>query len=176
LPDFQPEDCLSFTLYDATVPPLAHMLDNLGNCLEKGAAHAKEKGEDFKTYLESRLAPDMFALTRQVQVACDMAKGAGARLAGVEIPKYEDHETSLAELKARIAKTVAFLKGLDRKSFEGAENREIVLKFPNREFHFKGSDYLTGFALPNVYFHITAAYAILRSKGVPLGKSDYLRQ
>ena len=165
---------MSFTLYDVAVPPLARMLGNLGHCLEKGAAHAQEKGEDFKTYLESRLAPDMFPLIKQVQVACDMAKGAGARLAGVEIPKYDDNETSLAELKDRIARTVAFLKGLDRKAFDGAEGREIVLKFPQREFRFNGSDYLTGFVLPNVYFHITAAYAILRSKGVPLGKRDYI--
>jgi len=165
---------MAFTIYDASVPPLAFMLENLGHVLKLGEAHARENGIEPKEYLEARLAPDMFHLTRQVQVATDLAKGCGARLAGVEVPKYEDTEASFGDLQARLAKTVAFLKGLDRKGFDGAEDRAVTLKFPNAEFHFNGRDYLSNFSLPNVYFHITAAYAILRHKGVPLGKQDYM--
>jgi len=165
---------MAFTIYDASVPPLVTMLENLGHVLRVGETHARENGVDAKQYLEARLAPDMFPLTRQVQVATDMAKGCGGRLAGADIPKYEDTETSFDELQARLAKTVAYLKGLDRSAFEGAEDKAVTLKFPNAEFHFNGLDYLNNFAMPNVYFHITTAYAILRHKGVPLGKPDFL--
>jgi hypothetical protein len=165
---------MAFTIYDASVPPLIYMLENLGHVLTVGETHARESGADAKTYLEARLAPDMFALIKQVQVATDMSKGCGARLAGAEIPKYEDNETSFADLQARLAKTIAFLKGLDRSAFAGAEDKAITLKFPNTEFHFNGKDYLNNFAMPNVYFHITTVYAILRHKGVPLGKPDFL--
>jgi hypothetical protein len=165
---------MAFTIYDASIPPLVFMLENLGHVLKVGEAHAQENGIAAKDYLEARLAPDMFHLTRQVQVASDLAKGCGARLAGVEVPKYEDNEASFADLQARLAKTIAFLKGLDRNGFAGAEDREVTLKFPNAEFHFNGRDYLNNFSLPNVYFHITASYAILRNKGVPLGKQDYM--
>jgi hypothetical protein len=165
---------MAFTIYDASVLPLTFMLENLGHVLKTAAADAAEKGSDGKDYLEARLAPDMFPLTKQVQVATDMAKGCGARLAGVEIPKYEDNETSFADLQARLTKTIAFLKGLDTKAFAGAEDKAITLKFPNSEFHFSGRDYLNHFAIPNVYFHITTAYAILRHKGVPLGKQDFM--
>lgn len=165
---------MAFTIYDASVPPLVYMLENLGHVLTVGENHARENGIDAKQYLDARLAPDMFALVKQVQVATDMSKGCGARLAGAEIPKYEDNETSFAELQARIAKTVAFLKGLDRNSFTGAEDKAVSLKFPNAEFNFNGKDYLNNFAVPNIYFHITTVYAILRHKGVPLGKPDFL--
>jgi hypothetical protein len=165
---------MAFTIYDASIPPLVFMLENLGHVLKVGAAHAAEKGLDGKDYLEARLAPDMFPLTRQVQVASDMAKGCGARLAGAEIPKYEDNETSFADLQARLAKTIAFLRGLDPKALAGAEDKAVTLKFPNAEFHFSGKDYLNNFVLPNVYFHITTVYAILRHSGVPLGKQDFM--
>jgi len=165
---------MAFTIYDASVPPLVYMLENLGHVLTIGETHARENGADAKAYLDARLAPDMFALIKQVQVATDMSKGCGARLAGVEIPKYDDSETSFADLQARLAKTIAFLKGLDRAAFTGAEDKAITLKFPNAEFHFNGKDYLNNFAIPNVYFHITTVYAILRHKGVPLGKPDFL--
>jgi len=165
---------MSFTIYDASVPPLVYMLENLGHVLRVGEVHARDNGIEPRQYLEARLAPDMFALTRQVQVATDMAKGCGARLAGVEIPKYEDNEASFSELQDRISRVVSFLKGLDRNGFAGAEDRAVTLKFPNAEFHFNGKDYLNNFVLPNVYFHITTAYAILRNKGVPLGKQDFL--
>ena len=123
---------------------------------------------------EARLAADMLPLKAQVYIATDGAKGCGARLAGVDIPKFEDTETSFAELRARCAKTIAFLKGLDRAAFKGAEDKHVVLKFPNNTFEFNGADYVGKFVLPNVYFHITTAYGILRNKGVALGKSDYL--
>ena len=159
---------MAYDIYDASIPPLIHMLGGLSNVLSKGDAHG---GIDPN---EARLAPDMLPLKAQVFIATDMAKGCGARLTGTEPPKYEDTETSFAELKARVAKTIAFLKGLDRKNFAGAEGKEIVLKFPKVTFEFNGADYVGNFVLPNVYFHITTAYGILRNRGVALGKGDYL--
>ncbi len=164
---------MAFTIYDASVPPLVFMLENLGHVLKVGESHAREKGVAAREYLEARLAPDMFHLTKQVQVATDMAKGCGGRLAGAEIPKFDDSESSFAELQDRAARTAAYLKGLDRNAFAGAEDKAITLKFPNAEFHFSGRDYLNNFVLPNVYFHMTATYAILRHKGVALGKQDF---
>ena len=159
---------LAYTLYDATMPPLIHMLGGLSTILGKGEAHG---GIDPN---EARLAPDMLPLKAQVYIATDGAKGCGARLAGVEIPKYEDTETSFADLRQRVDKTIAFLKTLDRNSFEGAGEKQIVLKFPSTTLEFNGVDYVNNFVLPNVYFHITTAYGILRNLGVKLGKSDYL--
>lgn len=159
---------MAYDIYDASIPPLIHMLGGLSAILAKGEAHG---GIDPS---EARLAPDMLPLKAQVYIATDSAKGCGARLAGVDIPKYEDTETSFADLRARIAKTIAFLKTLDRKAIAGAESKHIVLKFPSNTFEFNGTDYVGKFVLPNVYFHITTAYGILRNAGVALGKSDYL--
>ena len=159
---------MAYDIYDASIPPLIHMLGGLSTVLAKGEAQG---GID---PAEARLAPDMLPLKAQVYIATDTAKGCGARLAGVDIPKFEDVETSFADLRARCAKTIAFLKTLDRKNFAGAENKEIVLKFPNSTFEFNGADYVGKFVLPNAYFHITTAYGILRNLGVPLGKGDYL--
>lgn len=159
---------MAYDIYDASIPALTHMLGSLSNILAKGEAHGGIDPND------ARLAPDMLPLKNQVYIATDGAKGCGARLAGVEIPKYEDTETSYAELRERVKKTIAFLKTLDRKSFAGAENKEIVLKFPNATLEYKGGDYVNKFVLPNVYFHITTVYAILRNRGVALGKTDYL--
>ncbi|HKQ10426.1 MAG TPA: DUF1993 domain-containing protein [Rhizomicrobium sp.] len=159
---------MAYDIYDASIPPLIHMLGGLSTILSKGEAHG---GIDPN---EARLAPDMLPLKAQVYIAGDVAKGCGARLAGVETPKYEDVETTFPELKARVAKTVAFLKTLDRKAFPGSESKHIVLKFPNNTFEFNGADYVGKFVLPNVYFHITTAYGILRNRGVALGKGDYL--
>jgi hypothetical protein len=159
---------MAYDIYDASIPPLIHMLGGLITILSKGEAHG---GID---PAEARLAPDMLPLKAQVYIATDGAKGCGARLAGVEIPKYEDIETTFPDLKARVAKTIAFLQSLDRKNFASAENKEIVLKFPNTTFEFNGADYVGKFVLPNVYFHITTAYGILRNLGVALAKSDYL--
>lgn len=165
---------MAFSIYDACVPPMAHMLGSFHSVLTKAEAHAKEKGENVDSYLELRLAPDMLPLTAQVRIATDMAKGGAARLAGVDIPSYEDNETTVAQLKARLTKTIAFLKSVEAGKFAGAEDREIHLKFPQREFHFNGKDYLNNWVLPNVYFHITTGYDILRNKGVALGKQDFL--
>jgi len=159
---------MAYDIYDASIPPLIHMLSGLSAILAKGEAHG---GID---PAEARLAPDMLPLKAQVYIATDSAKGCGARLAGVDIPKYEDTETSFADLRARVAKTIAFLKTLDRKAIAGAESKHIVLKFPSNTFEFNGTDYVGKFVLPNVYFHITTAYGILRNAGVALGKSDYL--
>jgi hypothetical protein len=159
---------MAYDIYDASIPSLIHMLGSLSNVLSKGEAHG---GIDPN---EARLAPDMLPLKNQVYIATDGAKGCGARLAGVEIPKYEDVESTFPELRARVAKTIAFLKTLDRKSLAGSENKQIVLKFPNATLEYKGGDYVNKFVLPNVYFHITTAYGILRNKGVALGKTDYL--
>jgi hypothetical protein len=144
------------------------MLGSLNSVLGKGEAQGGIDPGD------ARLAPDMLPLKNQVYIATDTAKGCGARLAGVEIPKYEDVETTFPELKARIAKTIAFLKSLDPKAFDGAEKTPVVLKFPNATMEFDGKSYVNNFVLPNIYFHITTAYGILRNKGVPLGKRDYL--
>ena len=159
---------MSYDIYDASIPPLIHMLGSLKAILAKGEAHGDIDPA------EARLAPDMLPLKAQVFIATDGAKGCGARLAGVEIPKYEDTEVSFGELQARVAKTIEFLKTLDRKDFAGAETKEVVLKFPSRTFEFTGANYVGQFVLPNVYFHIATAYGILRNAGVPLGKSDYL--
>ena len=159
---------MAYDIYDASIPPLIHMLGSLGSILSKGEAHG---GIDPN---EARLAPDMLPLKNQVYIATDGAKGCGARLAGVEIPKFEDVETSFADLKARVAKTISFLKSLDRNAFVGAEAKEIVLKFPSVTLEYSGADYVGNFVLPNAYFHITTAYGILRNCGVALGKQDYL--
>ena len=159
---------MAYDIYDASIPPLIHMLGSLSTILSKGEAHG---GID---PAEARLAPDMLPLKNQVYIATDGAKGCGARLAGVDIPKYEDTETTYPELKARVAKTITFLKTLDRKSFTGAENKEIVLKFPNTTLEYNGRDYVGNFVMPNTFFHITTVYGILRHRGVKLGKNDYL--
>lgn len=165
---------MAYTIYEACVPPLTHMLGSYSGFLAKAETFLKEKGIAADSYLEERLFADMLPLKNQVFIATDMAKGGGARLAQVEVPKYEDTETSLEGLRARLRKTIAFLRGLDAKAFVGAEDREIHLKFPTREMKFSGADYLNNFVMPNVYFHITTGYAILRHKGVPLGKPDFL--
>ena len=165
---------MAYTIYDACVAPLTHMLGSYSGFLTKAEEYAKEKGIDPKTYLDARLIDDMFPLTKQVQIASDTSKGGAARLAGVEIPKYEDTETSFDELRARLRKTIAFIRDIDPKAFVGAEDKKIHLKFPNAEFHFSGADYLNNWVLPNAFFHITTGYGILRAKGVPLGKPDFL--
>lgn len=165
---------MSLSIYQISVPVFIRMLGNLSAILAKAEAHAQAKNIDPSVFLNARLAPDMFALTRQVQIASDAAKGCGARLAGVDIPSFADEEKSFADLQARIAKTVDFLKGLKPEQFEGAENRDITIKTPSRELHFKGLDFLLHFANANFYFHVTTAYAILRHNGVEIGKMNYL--
>ena len=165
---------MSLSMYAATVPPLRAMLKNLSAVMAKAEAHCEARKIDPSVFLTSRLYPDMLPFTSQVQIATDNAKGAAARLAGVEIPKFEDTEKTFPELQARLDKTIAFLDTLTEAQFEGAEDRDIVLQLRDRKQEFKGATYLLQFANPNVYFHIATAYALLRHGGVEIGKKDYL--
>ncbi len=165
---------MSISMFEATVPVLQRFLRNLDTWLDKAQAHAEAKKFDTAVLVQARLAPDMLPLARQIQIASDNAKGCVARLTGSEAPKYEDNEATFAELKARIAKTMAYIAGFKPEQFEGSEARDIVLKFPSATFEFKGKDYVLHFLLPNFLFHCSTAYAILRHNGVELGKSDYL--
>jgi hypothetical protein len=165
---------MSISMYDISIPVLTRGLTNLSAILDKAAAHATAKKFDSVVLASSRLFPDMHPLSRQVQIACDTAKGAAARLADVEIPKHEDTEVTLAELKARVAKTVDFLKSITAAQLKDAESRNIEIKFPNGSWKFTGIDYLTGFVLPNFYFHSSMVYALLRKAGVEVGKGDFL--
>ena len=165
---------MSVSLYDVSIPVLSLGLNNLSAILDKAASHAENKKVDPKALPAARLIIDMLPLSAQIQIACDTAKGAAARLAGVEIPKHEDTETTIPELKARIAKTVEFLKSIKPQQLQGAETREIVLQFPQNALKFTGLNYLTNFVLPNFFFHVTIAYALLRKNGVEVGKRDFL--
>jgi uncharacterized protein len=162
------------SIYDATIPSLKRALSNLAAILKKGEEYADAKEVEHQVLLNSRLFVDMYPLTRQVQIATDMSKGAGGRLAAIEIPKYEDNETSFAELQARITKTIAFLDSINPEQLEGAESREITITIRKADLKFSGQDYLLKWVLPNVYFHVTTAYNILRHNGVELGKQDFL--
>ena len=165
---------MSFTIYQASAPVFIRGLKGLIGVLDKAAAHVAAKKIDPQALLQARLYPDMFPLVRQVQIATDMAKGAGARLAGVEPPKMEDNETTFDELQARIATVIKQLEAYTPAQIDGSEDRVVVLKQRSGEITFRGQDYLLGFVLPNVYFHTTTAYAILRGVGVVLGKSDFI--
>jgi hypothetical protein len=161
-------------MYQASAPRFINTLTNLAGILDKAQAHAEARKIEPAALTAYRLYPDMFPMTRQVQIACDAAKGAVARLAGVEVPKHEDTEQTFAELKARIAKTIAFIKSIKPAQIDGSEDREIALKIGGQDVKFKGMQYLLGFAHPNFYFHVTTAYNILRHNGVEIGKRDYI--
>ena len=165
---------MSVSLYDVSIPTLTLGLTNLSALLDKAAAHAEAKKIDPKVLADLRIIADMFPLKRQVQIACDTAKGAAARLAGVDNPKHEDSEATFAELKERIAKTIAFVQSVKPAQLNGAETREIVVQTPRITLKFTGLDYLNKYALPNFYFHITACYMILRQNAVDIGKNDFL--
>jgi hypothetical protein len=163
------------TMSQSSLPTFEIMLNALSAVLDKAEAFAKAKKIDPAVLLRTRLAPDMFDLTRQVQIATDQARRGAARLAGIEPPSVPDTETTIGELKDRITKTVAFVKGLGHKALDASAEREIVFPLgPEKKGHMKGDDYLNHFVLPNVYFHLTAAYAILRHCGVGIGKQDFL--
>lgn len=162
------------SMYEASVPVFLRYLGNLRAILEKADKHAQARSFDPAVLLGSRLYPDMFPLTRQVQLVSDMAKSGVSRLAGQEPPKYEDTETTFAELYARLDRTVAHVKGFTPAQLDGSEQRDIAIPTRNGPLHFKGLPYLTQFLLPNFFFHLTTAYGILRHNGVELGKSDYL--
>jgi uncharacterized protein len=161
-------------MYQASAPRFANTLGNLAAILDKAQAHCDARKIDPATLTTFRLFPDMFPFSRQVQIACDTAKGAVARLAGVEIPRHDDVEKTIPELKARIAKTLDFLHSVKPERVDGSEEKEIVLQMRNGERRYTGLQYLMGHALPNFYFHVTTAYNILRHNGVELGKADYL--
>jgi hypothetical protein len=162
------------SLYDVSIPVLMRGLTNMSAILDKAVAHAAAKKFDSLALAQARLFPDMHPLTRQVQIACDTAKGAAGRLAAIEVPKHEDTETTLPELKARIAKTLDFLKTVKPAQTAGDETRSIEIKFPNGAWQFTALGYVTDFVLPNFYFHASMVYALLRKGGVEIGKSDYL--
>jgi uncharacterized protein len=165
---------MTVAVYDISIPALSRGLTNLSAILDKAAAHAAAKKYDSIVLAQSRIYPDMHPLTRQVQIACDTAKGAAARLANVDVPKHEDTETTLDELKQRIAKTLDFLKTLTAAQVNSAESRTIEIKFPNGAWKFTAVAYITDFVLPNFYFHSSIVYALLRKSGVEIGKSDFL--
>ena len=163
---------MSFTIYDASVPVLTAALTNMQAWLDKALA----EGKDESVLMAARLAPDMRPFPGQIQMASDTAKGAIARLAGVEAPPMPDTEASFAELKGRCQRTIDFIHGVARSKFDGADEREVVMKFPNgMGYSFTGREYLTGFVLPNFFFHVTTAYALLRANGVAVGKPDFLQ-
>ncbi len=165
---------MSLSMYQASVPAFLQMLASLSALLDKAEAHAAQRKIEPSVLLGTRLTPDMFPLVKQVQLTTDFAKGAATRLAGLEPPKFPDTETSFAELKARIAKTVDLLNSLTPAQIDGSEGREITIPIGGQPNHFTGQNYLLRFALPNFYFHHAAAYAILRQCGVEIGKRDYL--
>jgi hypothetical protein len=165
---------MPFSMSQASLPVFEIGINALSAVLDKAAAYTAAKKVDPAVLLGWRLAPDMFALARQVQVACDHAKNGAARLAGAEPPKFEDNEVSLDQLKERVAKTVAYLKTVDGKAIDAAADREIVFPLGPAKGHMKGADYLNHFVLPNFYFHLTAAYAIVRHCGVEIGKRDFM--
>jgi hypothetical protein len=161
-------------MYQASTQPFIHNLKNMSAILKVAAKDAKARGIDPTVLLNGRLAPDMLPLTRQIQMTTDHAKGASARLAGVEPPVFKDEETTFAELEVRLKATIAFIRGLKVAQFEGSEEREVSMQFPVGTLSFNGADYLNGFALPNFYFHYTTAYNILRDNGLAIGKGDFL--
>ncbi|MBU6470553.1 MAG: DUF1993 domain-containing protein [Gammaproteobacteria bacterium] len=165
---------MSLSMYQASVPVFIRALTNLSAILSKGEAYAQAKKIEPAVLLNARLFPDMFPLVRQIQLASDAAKGCAARLAGQEPPSFPDTEQTFAELHARLDKTVAFLKTLKPAQIDGSEERAIELKMRDRTVHTKGREYLLERALPNLFFHVTTAYDILRHVGVEVGKRDYL--
>lgn len=165
---------MAISMYRASVPVFVQYLTALSAILKKAAEHCAAKKIDPSVMVTGRLSPDMFALARQVQIATDHAKGATARLTGAEVPSYADTETTFEDLQARIAKTLDYVKSAKEADFAGSDDKTIKLKAGPNELEFKGVDYLTTFALPNFYFHLTTAYGILRHLGVEIGKRDFL--
>ena len=165
---------MTLSMYQASVPVFIRGLNNLAAILDKAVAHAAAKEIDPAVLLGARLYPDMLPLTRQVQIATDLAKNGSGRLAGAERPVYADEESTFEQLQARIAKTIEYLKSLDPARFEGSDERDVTVPVRGSELVLKGRSYLLGFAQPNFYFHLGIAYAILRHNGVVLGKPDFI--
>jgi hypothetical protein len=165
---------MKITMYTMAVESFVPVLTHLSTLLDKGLAHATAKKFEPSVLVNARLAPDMFPLSRQIQIACDAAKNGSARLAGQEAPRFEDKETTLEELRARIARTIEYLKSIPASAFDGAEDRDIKIPVRDRTLEMKGLAYLQTWALPNFYFHVVATYVILRHNGVEIGKGDFL--
>ena len=165
---------MSISMHSASVPVFVRMFGNLSLWLDKAEAHATAKKFDPQVYLTARLAPDMLPFTKQIQIACDAAKFGVARLAGVDAPKFDDTEASLAELRVRIQKTVEFVRSVPASQIDGTEAKDVVVPRRDGSITLKGEFYLKHFVMPNFYFHVTTAYALLRHSGVDLGKGDYL--
>jgi hypothetical protein len=165
---------MTISMYQASVPRFVNILGNLSNILDKAQAHIEAKKIDDSVLTSYRIFPDMLPMAKQVQIACDTAKGVVCRLAGVEIPAFEDNEVTLADLKARIAKTVAYIQGFKPEQIDGTEDKAIVTKRGDKETHYKGMQFLLGHAVPNFYFHVTTTYNILRHNGIDIGKRDFL--
>lgn len=164
---------MTISMYKASIPGFVQFLRNLSHVLEKGATHARERGDDPDALLGLRVIDDMLPLSRQVQIATDMARNGASRLAGVDLLAIPDEETTIDQLQARIARVIDYLRAFTPEQIDGSEQREIVLQLPTGEMRFDGQGYLLGFVLPNLYFHVTMTYALLRGHGVPLGKLDY---
>ena len=165
---------MNISMYQASVPRLVNILHNLDKILDKAQEHVETKKLDILSIIDVRLFPDMFNMVRQVQIACETARGVVARLAGVEIPTSDDNERNIKELKQRIGKTIAFIEGFSPEQIDGTEDKPIVTKRHDKETHYKGMQFLLGHAIPNVYFHVTTTYNIFRHNGVEIGKRDYL--
>jgi hypothetical protein len=165
---------MTISMYTASTPRFANILKNLSEILTKAEAHALARKIDPAVLIGARLFPDMLPLSKQVQIACDTAKGAVARLAGVEVPRHEDTEQTFAELQQRIARVIVFIESVPAERIDGSEERKITLSLRGNEVVYTGLQYLAGFALPNFYFHVVTAYDILRHNGVELGKRDFL--
>ncbi|MGF1939233.1 MAG: DUF1993 domain-containing protein [Nostoc sp. ChiQUE02] len=167
---------MTISMYKALIPVSIHTLNNLVNILEKGATYAETKKIDPSVLINSRLSPDMFPLSKQVQIASDIANRGAARLAGIEAPKFEDNETTFPQLIDRIQKTISYLNTFKPEQIDGSEERTIALQMRDNTLSFQGMSFLLYFVLPNLYFHVTTAYDILRHCGVELGKGDFLGQ
>jgi hypothetical protein len=161
-------------MYNASIPVMIKMLGNLEAILDKAIAHATARKIDDSAFVDARLFPDMFTFARQIRIATDMSKGAGARLAGIDIPKFDDNEKTLPELKARVCKGMDFLKTLTPAQIDGTEDKTITLTVGGNALNFTGLDYLNSWVLPNFYFHVATAYNLLRHGGVEIGKMDFL--
>jgi len=165
---------MSFSMYTASIPVFRQILNSLLTILEKAEAHVEEKKIDPNALLQFRLFPDMLPFTRQIQIACDFAKGAGARLSGQDVPAYEDTEKTFGELKLRITRTLAFLDGVSQAAVEDSAQRAVTTGSGEKAKQWVGADYLVHYALPHFYFHATTAYDILRHNGLEIGKKDFI--
>ena len=165
---------MAIIFYDQSITVLAHGLRVMSTWLDKARSHAEQAGYDANILCAARLFPDMFSLSRQVQIATDMCKGGAARLAGVEVPKWDDTETTLDEIQARINKALDYLATFSAAQFDAADSRAIEINTPKRSYQFNGKDYLLQWVIPNFYFHLTTVYNLLRHNGVPVGKLDFL--